>query len=395
MATPTLSSLAADGIVFDNAWASPVCSPTRGTLASGSYGHNTGVLTVDDDLPASTTTIWEYVAANSPEPYAMGVFGKWHLGDTISHVTVDSGVPEFKGFLEGLIDNYYDWTYISTDGSTTQTTTYATTAITDFAIDFISAHEGSANADDPWFVYVPYSAPHGTRANDGFQVPPADLFTVDVGGRAPGSSTVYDGVVSVYQAVIQGMDTEIGRMLTEIDNLQELDNTIVIFLGDNGTPPPIQDTNVGNRGAKATVYEGGVHVPMIISGAGVTRVNDRETDLVTTSDLYATVAELTGINVSQINNSYSLVPLLTDDNASSGRQFSFTEICGRQYAIRDDRYKVLYNPDDGGFAMYDLQNDPQEQTNLYDDPSVAAEQAVLEAELEVLKQSATSGGCFQ
>ena len=171
--------------------------------------------------------------------------------------------------------------------------------------------------------------------------------------------------------------------------------TIVIFLGDNGTPAPIQDQNVGNRGTKGTVWEGGVHVPMIISGAGVTRANAREEHVVSTADIYATIAELTGISVTQINNSYSLIPLFTDGAATSGRQFSFTELCGNLYAIRDDRYKVMYDPTDGGFAMYDLQNDPMEQNNLYGDPSVAAEQAVLEAELEVLEQNATRGGCFQ
>ena len=191
------------------------------------------------------------------------------------------------------------------------------------------------------------------------------------------------------------MDTEIGRMVDEIDALAELDNTIIIFLGDNGTPSPIQDANVGNRGSKSSVYEGGVHVPMLISGVGVTRINEREDDVVTSFDLYATIAELTGIAVSQINNSWSLVPLFTDDNGTSGRQFSFSEVCGGEYAIRDDRYKVLFDGSTGGFQMYDLQTDPEEQTNLYGDASVAAEQAVLEAELDALAAAATSGGCFQ
>ena len=78
------------------------------------------------------------------------------------------------------------------------------------------------------FVYVPYSAPHGTSANDGFQVPPANLFTTDVGGLPAGSSQIYNGNISVYQALIQAMDTEIGRMVDEIDALAELDNTIII-----------------------------------------------------------------------------------------------------------------------------------------------------------------------
>ena len=384
--------------MFENAWASPACSPTRGTLVTGLYGHNNGVTNVGEVLPSTTTSIWEYISASSPEPYAMAVFGKWHLGNTMDHITNQSGVPEFRGMIPGLINNFYSWTVNDSEAADSVTTTYATTALTDFTIDFITDHENSADADDPWFVYLPYNAPHGTSANDGHQVPPADLFTTDVEGREPGSSTIYFGEIPVYKAVVQAMDTEMGRLLDELEALGELENTLIIFMGDNGTPGPIQDENVGNRGSKSSVYEGGVHVPLIIKGAGVTRIGERETDIVTSSDIYATIAELTGIAVSEINNSYSLVPLFTDDTSSSGRQFSFTEICGfgqTRYAIRDDRYKVLYAADQGGFAMYDLQEDPLEENNLYDDPSVAAEQAILEAELDVLSQAATSGGCFQ
>jgi len=106
-------------------------------------------------------------------------------------------------------------------------------------------------------------------------------------------------------------------------------------------------------------------------GSGVTSVGEREIDIVTWSDVHATISELTGIAVSEISHSLA------------------------QYAIREDRYKVHHAADQGGFAMYDLQEDPLEEINLYNDPTVAAEQAVLKAELDVLAQAATSGACFQ
>ena len=376
------------------------CSPTRGTLISGLYGHNTGVTNVGDTLPASTTSIFELIAGSSPADYAMGVFGKWHIGPNVDHVVNGTGVPVYRGIISGGVSNYYNWTVYSSDSGPTQTTTYSTTAITDYAIEFIENHESSAQADEPWFVYVPYNAPHGTSAMDGFQVPPANLFSSDVGGL-PSGPTIYNGNVRVYQAVIQALDTEIGRLLDAIGPVgtPERDNTVVIFMGDNGTPGPIQDDNVGNRGSKASVWQGGVHVPLVIAGAGVTRQSDRETDIVVSSDLYATIAELSGIPVSQIYDSYSLVPLLTDDSASTGRTHGFTEICGfggNNYAVRDERYKLLYQSTDGGFGLYDLQSDPLEQTDLYDNPSYAAIRTALEAQIQALKASAqTNEGCFQ
>jgi len=101
-ATPTLSALASRGIVFDNAWATPLCSPTRGAILSGLYGHNTGVTTVGNILPGSTTSIFELMSASTQTPhYNMAVFGKWHLAGSVAgpngmdHVVKETGVPLF------------------------------------------------------------------------------------------------------------------------------------------------------------------------------------------------------------------------------------------------------------------------------------------------------------
>ena len=109
-----------------------------------------------------------------------------------------------------------------------------------------------------------------------------------------------------------------------------------------------------------------------------------------------TIAQLTGIPVGQIHNSYSLVPLLTNNNATTGRPYLFTEYCSangntERYAIRGDRYKLLYN--NGDREMYDLVLDSLETTDLYDNPSFAAEQTALEAELATLAAAAVDG-CF-
>jgi len=400
--TPTLSALASRGIVFDNVWASPLCSPTRGALLSGLYGHNTGVTTVGNILPGSTTSIFELLAASTSTPhYNMGVFGKWHLAGAaagpvgMNHVVKETGVPLFKGFLGSHITNYYNWTLDSSTAASATTTVYSTTLLTDFAIDFIRGQNGN----DPWFVYLPYNAPHGTAPSDGFQVPPANLFTVDVGARPAGSPTVYNGAIPVYQAMIQALDTEIGRLFRAMDQAGQLNNTVIIFMGDNGTPASVKDVAARIRNSKQSVYEGGVRVPLVVAGPGVTR-KGRESHLVTATDIYATIAELAGVPLTNntINNSYSVVPLLSKDQATTGRKYSFTELCAntgagmKQFAIRDQRYKLLYSGT--AWQMFDLERDPWETTNLYDDSQHAGTRAALLAELRALRMKATTNGCF-
>jgi arylsulfatase A-like enzyme len=400
VATPTLSTLAARGLVFDNVWATPLCSPTRAAILSGLYGHNTTVTTVNNVLPGTTTSIFELMASSpASSRYAMAVFGKWHLGGFgggINHVMKDSGVPLFKGFLGSHVADNYNWSVDSSDAARTGSTVYSTSALTDFAIEYIRQR-----GTDPWFVYLPYGAPHGTMPDDGFQVPPAGLFSRDVGDRPAGDRTVYSGVgaIPVYQAMIQALDTEIGRLLHAIDEAGQTSNTLIIFLGDNGTPAPVKDPASRIRGSKWSVHEGGVRVPMVVAGAGVSR-RGREAGLVTVTDLYATIAHTAGVSLqnNSINNSHSLVPLFTNDQAVTGRTFSFAERCpnnapgNRTFAIRDQRYKLLYDAD--GWQMFDLGRDPWEATNVFGDAQHAAARGALLKELAALQKNARTPGCF-
>ncbi len=400
VSTPTLSALAARGIVFDTVWANPLCSPTRGALVSGLYGHNTGVTTVGNILPGSTTSIFELIAGSaSPSPYNMAVFGKWHLGPLgaagINHVVKETGVPLYKGFLGSHITNYYSWTLDSSTGPSTMTNVYSTTLLTNFAIDFIREQK----KDRPWFLYLPYNAPHGTAPYDGFQVPPRDLFTVDVGGRPAGNPKVYNGDIPVYQAVIQALDSEVGRLFKAMEQSGQLDNTVIIFMGDNGTPAPVKDSASRIRGSKGSVYEGGIRVPLVLAGPRVIR-KGRDSSLIADEDIYATIANLAGVPLknNSINNAYSIVPLLSSSPATTGRKYSFTELCAnngsgtKQFAIRDERYKLLYNG--RAWEMFDLQNDPWEATDLYRNTQYASNRATLLREVAALKMKAATEGCF-
>ena len=400
VAVPTLTALASRGVVFDNVWANPVCSPTRAALLSGLYGHNTSVTTVGNILPGATTSIFELLAASPTSPrYKMAVFGKWHLSGpngatSIDHVTKETGVPLYKGFLGSHITNYYDWTLDSSTGPSTNTKVYSTTLLTNFAIDFIKDQK----AGEPWFLYLPYNAPHGTAPNNGFQVPPKELFTVDVGGRQS-DGKVYNDDVPVFQAITQALDTEIGRLFKAMQQAGQFDNTVIIFMGDNGTPAPAKDSAARIRGSKGGVYEGGVRVPLIVAGPGVTR-RGRDPQIITDTDMYATIAQLAGVPIpaSSMNNSFSFAPLLTSDKATTGRKYSFTEICAnngtgmKQFAIRSQRYKLLYNG--MVWQMFDLQTDPWEGTNIFARAEYSMERASLLEELRTIQSKAATRGCF-
>jgi len=399
---PNIEALARNGLVFDNAWASPVCSPTRGTIVSGQYGFRTGVTTVGNVLPTSTVTLFDRLNADSPS-YSHAVFGKYHLGGgsidpragvafpgaaaIVQHVR-DLGIKTFKGILGGGVVDYFNWVTYDINGPNVANTTYATTVLTDYAIDYIHQHEAT-KPGEPWFVYQAYNAPHAANGgNNPYQVPPANLHHVDlssVGSPAPGD---YATNIPIYQADIQALDTELGRLLAEVD----LNNTTVIFVGDNGVPPPVKDTATGLRDSKGSVYEGGVRVPLIVAGAGVTR-RGREDNLFVTSDIYATVLDLAGVPVSHVNDSYSIKPVLSDEAAASGRTHSFSEVSSgtsqRRYGLRDTRFKLINNL--GQWELYDLVADSHETTNLYTNGQYAAVRAALQAEIAVLKAGAAPG----
>jgi len=397
VSVPNIEALAENGLVFDNAWASPVCSPTRGTIVSGLYGHRTGVTTVGQVLPTSTVSLFDRLTAESPS-YEHAFFGKYHVGggsidpragvaypvapSVLQHAR-DIGITNFRGILGGGVVDYFNWVTYDINGPNVPTTTYATTALTDYAIDFIHGHE-EQKPDQPWFVYQAFNAPHAANGgNNPYQVPPPELHSVDlssVGNPAPGA---YATNIPIYHANIQALDTEIGRLLAEVD----FEKTTVIFVGDNGTPPPVKDTGTALRGAKGSVYEGGVRVPLIVAGAGVTR-RGREDDLFVTTDVYASVLELAGVQVSQVNDSYSFKPLLSDEAATNGRTHSFTEVSNgtnnRRYAVKDKRFKLIQNLQER--ELYDLEADPLETTNLYTDPEYAAVLASLQDEIAALRE---------
>ncbi len=346
---PNLQDLIVKGITFNNLWSYPTCTPTRASILTGKYGFRTNVMKVDDVLSTNETSIQRFIDDNTNEAYNHAVIGKWHLSRDVNH-PMDMGVAHFSGFTGGGLADYMDWNLVANDG-TTSIDEYSTTKFTDLAIDWVDAQS------KPWFLWLAYNAPHTP-----FHLPPSDLHSQ--GDLPADEASINANPLPYYMAALEAIDSEMGRLFDSMSD-EELSNTIIIFVGDNGTPGQVaQEYN--NRRVKGKVYQGGVNVPMVIAGAQVGRQSESEDALINTTDLFATIAELSGTGTTMINDSKSFKALLTDADAAS-REFAYTEVGddngASDYTIRNATHKYIRFAD-GSEALYDLSANPLEQPNL-------------------------------
>ena len=319
--TPVLDALRESGLTFTNTWAAPQCTPSRAAIMSGKYGINTGVMRPPGNLDLIHQSLFSKIAETTNGEYAGAVIGKWHISSPVDYDhPMQHGIDHYEGLFTAQVADYYSWAKVE-DGALTTSDEYVTTDLTNAAIDWI------ADQDDPWFLWLAHAAPHGP-----FHVPPDDLFTV---------SDTSDNL-GKYLAAIEAMDHEIGRLLSSMSQ-ETRDNTVIIFIGDNGTPGGVIQNFPSNH-AKASMYEGGVRVPFFISGKGVSRMNEVDNSLCHVTDLYATILELTGEQLNGgIHNSRSLKPLLSCE-AELNRPYVYTDYRDGnvlKWAVRNEVYKFI------------------------------------------------------
>lgn len=344
---PNLQNLINTGLRFNNVWSNPTCTPTRATILTGKYGHRTEVVKVDDPLSTSEVSLQKYIDFQTGSNYSSAVIGKWHLSKNANHPN-DMGIEYYAGSLGGGLQSYWNWN-LNVNGQTTSSSDYITTKLTDLAIDWVD------NQTKPWFLWLAYNAPHAP-----FHLPPNELH--NQGALPSDQGSIDANPLPYYMAMIEAMDTEIGRLLSAMSS-EEKENTVIIFIGDNGTPNQVlQDYSRG----KGTIFQGGINVPMIIAGKDVMRFNETEDALINTTDLFATIAEIAGVNSSQIHDSKSFKGLLSDANTEA-RSYIFAEDGNSDgsidYTLRNATHKyILY--EDGSEGLYDLLNNPFESPNL-------------------------------
>jgi len=362
-ATPTLNGLATSGLTFTNLWVTPTCAPTRASIITGRHGFRTGVTRSGAALASTETTLQAYIASTSDRPYKTAVVGKWHLARSASFNPESMGIDYYAGVLSSDVDDYYAWP-LTPDGVTTTETGYSTEVLTDLAIDWLQAQ------DDSWFLWLAYNAPHTP-----FHVPPTDTH---VQGTLPPYQPGMDGL-PYYMAAIEAMDFHIGRLLDSLSPAERAETT-VIFIGDNGSPRQTVQAPYTSGTAKGSVYQGGINTPMLVSGGQLQR-QGTDDSVISSTDLFATIAELAGVSVSQIHDSRSFSPLLSA--AAPHRDYAYSGIeeagAGMWTTARGDQYKLIVRPS-GEEQLFDLLADPYEGTDLIQlglNPTQAAARADL------------------
>lgn len=370
--TPYIDAIRTNGITFHNFWVNPTCTPTRSAIITGKYGYRTGVKGVGDVLSSSETILQKYISDNTNNRYASAIIGKWHLSGSNTNVNPESfGVDYYAGLIRGAVDDYYQW-QLTEDGSTSLQTNYTTEVFTDLAINWVN------DQSKPWFLWLAYNAPHTP-----FHVPPANMHSQ---GSLPEYSAGMDAT-PYYMAAIEAMDFQIREFMDNIPE-DEKDNTIIIFIGDNGTPNQVAQTPFTSTTVKNSLYQGGINVPMFISGAGVSR-SGTDNNLISGTDLFATISELAGISVNEYHDSKSFKALLTINQST--RDYQYSEIADGtidSWTISNGQYKLLVSAN-GNEEMYDLTNDPYEQNNLLAGNITANEASTkldLETELANIRQ---------
>lgn len=369
--TPHINSIKNSGITFQNFWSYPTCSPTRASIITGKYGYRTGVKWAGDVLPSTERSLQKYIKEETGSRYNSAVIGKWHLSGNNSSLDRSAfGIDYYAGLMGGGLQNYFQWNLTNDQGTNLQSG-YSSKIFTDLAMDWVGAQ------DQPWFLWLAYNAPHTP-----FHKPPSIMHN-------QGELTNYsEGIdpMPYYLAAIEAMDFQIGRLINGLTQ-EERDNTIILFMGDNGTPNEVGQSPYPDNAVKGSLYQGGINVPLFVSGKGVQRTGN-DYNLLTSTDLFSTIAQLAGVDSDEIHDSKSFMNLLTADDGQRAFQYSEMESPNAsKWAISNGDYKLIVRAN-GAQELYDLVSDPYESENLIGAAlSLEAIDAktALEAELHVIR----------
>jgi arylsulfatase A-like enzyme len=353
--TPNLDHFASHSVEMTQFHVCPVCSPTRACLMTGRYNYRTGVVDTymgRSMMHSDEVTIAEILAAAG---YRTGIFGKWHLGDNYPLRSID------QGFHESLVHNgggigqpsdppgntYFD-PVLQHNGKAVKKKGYCTDIFTNAAIRFIEQ-----NRTRPFFAYLSTNAPHTP-----LQI--ADSYV------APYRAMGLDETTAKVYGMVTNIDDNIGRLLDKLTALNLNENTIVIFMTDNG--PQQNRYNAGMRGRKGTVYQGGIRVPFFMRWTGSLQPGKKVDRIAAHVDILPTLLDASGVSkpADLSLDGVSLLPLLKGNGPQwPDRTLFFQWHRGdepelfRACAARSQRYKLV-----NGKELYDLVVDPGERNDI-------------------------------
>lgn len=368
--TPNIDQLAASGVVFTNGYVTgPVCAPSRAGLMTGRYNCQFGFYTNPDlppdqqpqidreysGLPVNEITLADRLGDLG---YINGLIGKWHLGHLPHFHPLIRGFHEFWGYVNGGHDYYitvprsetpirYRWP-IECNYKTQGELTYLTDDKGNESIDFIRRHK-----DEPFFLFASFNAPHIP-----LQAPEADKELY---------SFVKDERRRTYCAMVHRLDVNVGRIIDELKKQDIYENTVVVFLSDNGGY--INDNvsfNAPFRGQKGTLLEGGIHVPFVISYPEKFQAGTVYEKPVIAIDILPTFVSLAGGELKEEDNIHGvdLTPFIDGNRNDMPHEYLFWNFVGIS-AVRHGDMKLLNLPDEFPI-LYNLSEDIAEMNDIAD-----------------------------
>ncbi len=371
--TPGLDRLAEGGVRFRNAFVvHSLCSPSRATLLTGLYSHQHGI--IHNALPFTSTETWP--ALLGAKGWATGYFGKWHMGTQRER-------PGFQQQATFLGQGVYDNCDFLVNGKETPSKGWVDDVTTDYAIDFIKEHK-----DGPFAMVVGFKTPHDKRT------PPARHASTYADLKLPEPPSFRDVAPwrrenppkpwnpqnsdrRAYFQTVTGMDENIGRILDTLDELKLADDTLVIYLGDNGY-------YLGEHGLgdKRTAYEESIRIPLLLRYPRQLSEPQVRDEMVLNLDLAATILDYCGLEPTWSQSGRSMVPLLAvKPGAVPWREAflyenyedpAYPKVTFDLVAVRTPSHKYVEVPGRPEWTqLFDLRSDPLEMTNLANSPAAA------------------------
>ena len=412
--TPNIDGIGRRGVMFTEGYiSSPVCSPSRAGLLTGRYQQRFGhefqpqqrylknmaeyygfkilpkfkplsplkeleVPSTEDrlrqGLPPSEITLAELLKKYD---YRTAIIGKWHLGAAEFALPCNRGFDYQYGFYEAFtlyaprtdtsieskpikrdFMDHHEWeTAEGRRGNCAilrnccerqEENKYLTDVLTDEAINFIDKSK-----DQPFFLYLPYNAPHAP-----LQVPKSYYRQF---------ANIKDPVKRIYAAMIKCLDDQVGRLLQHVDSLGLDDNTIIVFLSDNGGAAYNGTTdNAPYRGGKLTNFEGGIKVPFMMEYKGRIKPGTKFTQPVISMDIFSTVTAAMGIDLPKDRkyDGVNLIPYVNGDISQAPHEALYWRSDFNK-AIRKGDWKLIVNEYDNTNQLYNLKTDSIESHNLY------------------------------
>ena len=392
---PTLDALARTGVRFPNYHTVPLCGPSRACMFTGQYSTENGMWRGPGSQPPGSSgyrgikrdvkMLSEYL---SEAGYATGAFGKWHLGSLEGEVPNDRGFDEFHGFLGGAHPYWISGSrskIMHNREHDPLAKGHATELFTQWAEDFIRENAGK---ESPFFCYLAYNAVHGPLRVEKSKPASAPEAWVK---KALDRGVSF--LRSDYVAILEHMDHNIGQLVSVLDELGVAENTLIVFVSDNGGCTMEEGAAGGRfpgnngplRGGKATTYQGGLNVPFLVNWKGKIPQSGLVSDShVMHCDIFSSLLDAAGLTVPESNGKnplrgISLLPhMFSDGETSVPERTMIFELWGN-IGVRRGDYKLWasvgrdYSPDWDALAaeisqkdleLFDLQRDVAETNDL-------------------------------